>query len=144
LRVQGEYSVCKAAQGGGRDLRQADALDLAGGDQIGQGPDAVLDRHPPVQAMQVIEVDDLHLQPRQAFVAGLLDPRRRAVQIAGLTPGQAAFRGQHEFIPPVGQDLADQPLIGAQAIEGGGVEKAVASVEPFSTRSACSRGGGEP
>ena len=78
LRVHSEYSVCTAASGctrvrpahgGGRDLAQADRPDLAGLDQVGQRADAVFDRHALVPAVQVVEVDDVGLQPRQAVVA---------------------------------------------------------------------------
>ena len=75
----------RCANRGRRHLRQPDRLDLAGLDQAGQRADAVLDRHLLVAAVQVVEVDGLDPQPRQAFVAVLRrSPRAARPPRAGL------------------------------------------------------------
>src|SRR5688572_18117310 len=57
------------ADRGRRHLAQANGPDLALPDQIGERADAVFDRHALVPAMEVIDVDHLRLQTREAFLA---------------------------------------------------------------------------
>ena len=53
----------------GRHLAQPDGPDLALAHEVGQGTDAVFHRHALVPAVEVVEVDDVGLQARQALFA---------------------------------------------------------------------------
>ncbi len=120
----------RPAQGGGGHFRQADGPDLPGRHQLAEGADAVLDGDLPVPAMQVVEVDDVGLQALQAIVAGLLDRLGPAVDHPHpVHAGHAALGGQDVFLPAALQGVADQGLVGAEAVERGGVQEAVAEVE---------------
>ena len=119
------------SKGFGPHLRQADGPDFSGPDEVAQGPHALLDRHPAVHAMKVEEVDDLHLQPTQAVIAGAADVLRPAGQLPpSLRIGaEAALAGQDELVPARLEGLADQGLVVAEPVDGGGVEEGVAHVE---------------
>ena len=71
----------RAANSLGRDFAKANRAHLPA-EQVGQRADALLHRHPLVPSVQVIEVDDIGVQPRQAFIAVLLDGDRPAVNLA--------------------------------------------------------------
>lgn len=62
-----------AGDGGGRGLAQADVADLAGGDQLGHGPDALLDRDVRVDAVQVVQVDVVRTEVAQRAVGRAAD-----------------------------------------------------------------------
>ena len=79
--------------------------------------------------MQVVKVDHLDLQALQAFLAGLFQPLRRAIEVALLAIGQAAFGGQDDFVAAWPQHCAHQPLIMSKPIDRGGVEECVAGIQ---------------
>src|ERR1700679_241974 len=90
-RVHSEYSVCTeargvdgvaAAQRGGAGLGEADGAHLAGLHQTGHRADALLDGCLWVDAVELVEVDDLDAQAAEARVAGGTDVRGRAVDPA--------------------------------------------------------------
>ena len=56
-----------------RDLRQTERADLAGAHQPGHRADRLLDRHSRVDAMRIVEVDDVRFEARERGLAGALD-----------------------------------------------------------------------
>jgi len=110
--------VVRPAQGVGRNLGQADAADLARLHQFGQRADAVLDRHALVPAVQVVEIDDVGLQPLQAVLAGLLQYVGMAVELALALciAERPALAGQNELAAMFLEHVADQGFVGAEAV----------------------------
>jgi hypothetical protein len=103
--------------------------DLARGDQFGHRADGFLDRHVHVTAMHVVQVDDVCLQPLQAFVDALAhvrgiaphtDPARRAV---GGIAADPEFRCESDLVASIGEELGDEPLVVAAAVDVGGVDE---------------------
>ncbi len=105
-RLHSEYSICTAAIGctaWARRIVAAPAsqmprcLHLAGPHQLGHRADRVLDRHVGVDAVDVIEVDHLGLEPLQALVAAFLEVFGAAVgkARAALQPDIAELAGDH-------------------------------------------------
>ena len=72
LGLQGGDGVygMRAAQRGGGHFAQAKGANLAGGHQLGQRADAVLNRHLLVPAVQVIQVNHVGLQALERGFAG--------------------------------------------------------------------------
>ena len=60
----------RAAQRGGGHFAQAKGANFSSGHQIGQGTDAVLNRHLLVPAVQVIQVNHVGLQALERGFAG--------------------------------------------------------------------------
>nr|BFE82564.1 hypothetical protein GCM10020093_051650 [Planobispora longispora] len=114
------------AQGLGAHLGQTQVTDLARGDQLGHRADGLLDRHPGVAAVQVVQVDVVDAEPAQRGVARLPDvlgtavdgPRRRVV-----TPDDAELGRQYRPVPAVGDRPPDQFLVVAPAVHVGGVQE---------------------
>ncbi len=115
----------------GRDLRQAIAADVALAHEVAHGADGLGQRHVRVQPVQVVEVDVVGLQAAEAVLQRLAQGGRAAIDqaLAVLVEPQAALGSQVERAVAVLQHLADQGLVGAEAIERGGVEVGVARVE---------------
>ena len=79
------------------DFRQADLAHLAATHEVGQRADAVLDRHLRIEPVQVVQIDALGTEPREAFVAVLPDRPGTAVDGAlAVDDAHAAFRREHE------------------------------------------------
>ncbi len=138
------------AQRRGRYLGQADRADLAGAHQVGQRADAVLDRHLLVPAVQVVQIDHVGAQPTQAVLAGLLQRLRPAVDHPlAVDALHAALARQREPRAVRRQHAADQFLVGAEAVQRGGVEQRHAQIEraaaavarPARAAAACRRHG---
>ena len=121
----------RLAQRRGGDLRQADRPDLPLLHQIRQRPDAVLDRHVRVLAVQVIQIDHVGLQARQTVVAHA--PQRVGTRVdrppARLVPEHPALAGEHDVGAMRLEDGAEELLVGAESIEGRGVEHRDAAIE---------------
>ncbi len=108
-----EYSLCSAAIGCTRvraanrarpGLRQSQVSDFAGRDERAHRPDRFFDRRPGIDAVEIEEIDDVGLQPLQAFVARCGDVGGRAVERRRLAVGTAhdpAFRGEHDLRPAI-------------------------------------------
>src|SRR5262245_54695766 len=104
-----------------RDFTESDGSDFSFLHEIGDRSDAFLDRPPLVPAVQVVEVDDLGLQPLKALLAVLADHLRAAINLP-LTLGvaeHAALRGEHVFTAPVLQYLTEQRFVRAESVERG-------------------------
>ena len=118
------------AQGGGIDLAQAQRPDLALLLQPRHGAHGVLDGHERVDAVLVIEVDHIGLQPLQAGFAGGHDMLGPPIGHARTAPvGVAEFGGDHDAVATALQRAGQQALVMAPAIFVGGVEKGDADVE---------------
>ncbi len=118
-------------------------LDLAGGDESSRHrADRVLDRYIGVDAVDVIEVDHIGLEPREALVAALLDVFRPAISELGaaLQPDIAEFAGDYVFVPMAGDRLGYQLLVAAGAV---GV-RAVEEIDAELARPADRRDPGRP
>lgn len=64
------------AEFGGRDLAEAQLLDLALADQLGHDADGLLDGDAHVTAVHVVEVDHVDVETAQTPLDGLADVRR--------------------------------------------------------------------
>lgn len=120
----------------GRNLGQADGADLARAHQVAQRAHAVLDRHRFVPAVQVVEVDHVGVEALERFLAGRANGLGAAVDHAHLLAvalevdaGHAALAREREAAAVLGQHAADQALVGAEAVQRGGVEMGHAGVE---------------
>ncbi|MCY1169803.1 hypothetical protein D9M73_98530 [compost metagenome] len=118
------------AQGAGRNLRQANAANMAFFYQVSQRAHAVLDGYFFVPAVQVIEIDHVGLQATQAVFAVFAYGCRAAVNhthnlpVAGhIHAMQSTFAGQGELAAMRLHDTADQCFIRAKAIQRGGIEQ---------------------
>ncbi len=140
LRVHSEYSVCSAVIGmhgvrlskrRRRHLGQADRPDLSFLHEIREGADALFDRQPLVPAVQVVEVDDIGLQPLEALLAVLPDHLGSAVDLT-LTlrvPEHAALGDEDELAPAAAEHVADERLVRAEAVQRRRVDVRVSEVE---------------
>ena len=113
------------AQRGGRNFRQTDGSDLSLGHQIGHGSHGLLHGNVRIQAVQVIEIDDIDTQPLQAFFAGCgnifgspADAHRTV-----LVSHETKFGGDQHILATVFQHPGNQGFIVSVAIHIGGVEK---------------------
>ena len=108
---------------GGGDLGNAEMTGLALGDELGHRADRVSDRHPGIDAVQVVEVDDLGAQPGQgrlAVTANVLGPPVEVHPV--VAPDDAELRGHLDLPRQPGQCPADQPFVVPPAVAHGGVE----------------------
>ena len=120
----------RLAQGRGRYLAEPDRPDLAGGDHFAERADRFLDRHLPVPAMEIIEVDPVGAEPLQAFLERASQRLRASVDDPlAVDAGHSAFRSQHIFGSAVPDRLADQPLVGAEAVKRRSIDQVVAQIE---------------
>jgi hypothetical protein len=107
-------------------LGQADAADLALGDQFGEGADGVLDGCVGVDAVLVVQIDVVRAEPFEgAFECGA-DVRRAAVKHAGAAAGvrdQAELGRQYDLGAAALQRPADEFLVGERPVGFGGVDE---------------------
>ena len=139
LRVQSEYSVCTAAIGCTAWALRMVAADtshrpmvfsLACFDQPRQLADALLDRQALVPAVQVVEVDDIGAQVAEAVLEVAADDLGPAVDHPLAVEAEHAALGRQQVVAAAPlEHLAEQPLVGAEAVERRGVQVGVAEVE---------------
>ena len=121
-----------AADGVGRGLAQPEESDLAGRDQLGHGPDGLLDRRVLVHPVLVVEVDVIDSEPLQTGVASGPDILRTSVDAqerAVLAADVAELGGQHHLIAAIRDRLADQPLVGERPVHVRRVQQRDAQVQ---------------
>jgi hypothetical protein len=122
-----------AADGVRGGLADADVAHLARSDQLAEGTEGLLDGCVGVDAVLVVEVDDVDAQPLERAVDGLADVLRTAVVAAGahavVVELVAELGGQHDLVAALGQHAGEQPLVGQGAVDVGGVEEGDAQVE---------------
>src|SRR5208337_4417286 len=117
-----------------RDLAEADRADRPGFDVAGEFADGVLDRDPPVDAMDVKEVDAVEAEPSQRPLQAVADMFRAVVEHAPAvrlpTDGELGReRDPGPAAPVLGQELADHRLADALAVDVGGVPEVDAELE---------------
>jgi hypothetical protein len=124
------HGVC-AAQAVGAHFGQPDGPDLALFHQSRERADAFFDRHFRVDAVQVVQVDDVGVQSPQTVFAGLDEHLGTAVHdgFAFLGAREPAFAGEHVLVAPRRQVFADQALVVPQSIKRRGIEKSISLVE---------------
>ncbi len=108
----------------GPRLAEPDEADLTRFDEPRHGPDRLLDRHRRIDAVLVIEIDDLDPEPLQARLAGLGDIGGAAVDPVGAArpAGLAEFAGEHDAVAPALERPAEQLLVLTPAIHVRAVE----------------------
>ena len=97
-----------------------------GGDQVGHGPHALLDRHLRINPVQIIKVDDIGAQAGQAGIARRRDPRGRAVDLDGCATrasSQPTLGRQHDRLPMRRKYRSNQAFVAPGSIDVGRVEK---------------------
>ncbi len=111
-----------AAQLIGAGFRDADRADLALVLQPAELAHRLLDRDARIDPVQIVEVDVLEPEPLQAGLHRLAGAHRRRIRAAPvLAVGELA--GDDHPVPPIGHRLAEQGLIVARPIAGGGVQE---------------------
>jgi len=124
----------RAAESVGRDLAEADRADRPGFDVAGEFADRILDRDPPVDPVDVIEVDPVDSEPSQRPLQAVADVLGTVVEHApavGLTTngelGRESNSGAAAYV--LGQEFADHRLADALAVDVGGVPEVDAELE---------------
>ena len=133
LGLQRRHRVRRVRADDRRRRRFADAemADLALGDQPRHGAHRVLDGHGRIDAVDVVEIDHLDLEPPQAGLACLDDVlgtaigRRRATRRTDI----AELGGEHDLIAPSLDGPADELLVHAVPVDVGGVDQVDPALE---------------
>src|SRR4051794_8269214 len=115
-----------------RGLGEPEVAHLALRDELGHRPDGLLDRHAPVDAVLVVEVDVLDAEALQRGVAGAAHVLRAAVDaqaLAVLAAYVAELRRDHDAVAAVGDRAADELLVRERAVHVGGVGGVDAELE---------------
>ena len=115
-------------------VRHADRPDLALGAQVDERADRLLRGHAADRPVHLVEVDRLHAEGGEAalerhpqVLGGGLPPDAQA-GVADL-PRDPALRGDDHVVPPVPDDLPDDPLGAPLAVDVGGVDPVDPRVE---------------
>ena len=115
-----------------RNFRKPDFLYLALLDKSAQRTDAVLDRHwrALVEAMQVIQVDDVGLQAAERILDVILQFLRPAIDCAHtVLATHAALADKHDVVAMWFQIGSDELLVAAEAVQRCAVEMGDAQVQ---------------
>lgn len=106
----------RAAEGSGRDFREADVLDFAFGLQLGHGFDGFFYGRLAVEPVAVVEVDVRDAETAERGFAGLGHPFGGAVVEAGAVGvgAEGEFRGEEDFLACAG--VAGEPLACGSAV----------------------------
>lgn len=102
------------------------------GDELGDGPDGVLDRRVRVDPVWVVQVDVVGAQPAQRPFDSSPDVGRAAVEIPGAIAAvedQTQLGGQHHLVATIPQRLADQFFVDVRAVDLGGVDERQPQIE---------------
>jgi hypothetical protein len=143
--VTSEYSICTSlivadrvhGMGASERLRahlgQPDVADVAGLDHLGDRADGFLDRHAWVDPGRAVDIDVVGTEPLQSVGERVLG-RCGAGVVAepgpvGSALGTELDAQQHVVAPDTTQDLTDEHLVVAGAVEVARVEQPDAGVE---------------
>src|SRR5262249_8238881 len=117
-------------------LRDPKPAHLAFGDESGHFSPRLLDGSRGIDAMQVVEIDDVDLEPRQRALAGRADVFRTAVAVVALSRRRAlhhqtGFGRAHDLLAESGDRGPHESLVGVRAVGVRRVE--VVDAEPDRT-----------
>src|SRR6185369_13595535 len=121
----------RAPHGVGRGLGEAEEADLARLHAALHAAHGLLDRHLGIDAVLVVEVDDVHAEPLEAGVARLHDVLRAAVDHVGAARvlHLAELGDEDHAVTPALERLAEQLLVVAPAVHVGRVDVIDAEVD---------------
>ena len=130
----------RPANRGGRRLREAEVLHLAGLHELLHRTDRLFDRRVEVDAVLVVEVDVVDAEPLEARVTGLanvlgaaVDADPAAVRIALV----AELRREHDLVAAIGDRSADELFVGERPVHVGGVEEVDTELDRAMDRRDC-------
>ena len=106
-------------------LADAEVANFALAHELAHRPDRVLDRHGPIDTMDVVEVNDIGLEPLQAALAARLNvfwPAVRCWRAVGCAQ-IAELAGDHVLVAMALHRASDQFLVTAQTIGVRAVKK---------------------
>src|SRR5215213_3705955 len=109
-----------------RRFGKAEEPDLARRDKRGHSANRLFYGRIGVDAVLIIEVDNIDAETLEAFIAALANISGPAIdteEASILGPHIAEFRGEHNLLAPVPDGRAHQYLVGAQTVDVGGIEK---------------------
>ncbi len=88
-------------------------------------PHLILERHGGIDAVQLVQIDPLELEPTQAALAGGAQVRGLAVRRPLIRPGalESALRRDHQLWRIGGEGFGDEPFAHLRAVGVGGVEE---------------------
>src|SRR5688572_11193184 len=111
-------------------FRQANGANLPGPLEIRQGADAFLDRNHLVPATQVVQIDAFGLEIAQSLVADDVDGLVTRIDHAfAIASEQPALAGDDHVVGTAAENRTDELLIGAEAVQGRGIEMRDAQLE---------------
>jgi hypothetical protein len=113
-------------------FRESEVFYLALLNKFCHGADGFFDGNFGVDAVLVVEVDDVDAKAAEAGFAGLLNVGGLAVDAhpsAGIIAYIAELRGEKNFIATIANGAADQLLIVSASVDVGGIEEVDAKVE---------------
>ena len=116
----------RASDGCGRRFRQPEVADLPGLDEIGHRADGVLDRHREIDAVLIVQIDRVDLQPLERGVARPSHVIRRAVDAVIRTvlgPDVSELRRDDDRVAAALDRAPDEPLVREGAVDVRGVEE---------------------
>src|SRR6266851_6750746 len=106
-----------------RRLGQTEVAGFARFDEVCHRADGLLDRDLRIDAMLIVEIDDVDLQPLQTRVAlleDILSIAAHAEKLVVRTAHIAELRCDHHVLAPAGYRFSDQLLVAAVAVHAGG------------------------
>jgi len=113
-------------------LGEPEIADLALLDQPGHRSDGLLDRRFGIDAVLIIQIDRLDVQPLQTGLAGLhhvLGSPAHAHRLAAGRTHVSELRGQRHLVTPVTDGPPHQLLVPPHTIHIGGIEKRYAKLQ---------------
>lgn len=112
------------------DFGQSEMADLAVLDQLSHGADRVRDRHVGIDAVKVVQVDNVDAQAGQrrlAVAADMVGPTVQAYAV--VVADDAELCGHRDGLAVPGQRSGDEPLVVSLAIAHRGVQQCHAEFE---------------
>src|SRR5688572_8329302 len=111
---------------------------LAGAHQLGHGADRILDRHPGIEPMQVVQVDRFDSESLQTRIARTQYVLGTPVELACPGPigigDEAELGGEHHVRATFADRTADEHFVGMRAVDVGSVEEIESQIERMADR----------
>src|SRR5687768_1769073 len=105
---------------------------LPGPYELGHRAHCFLDRHIGIDAMLIVEIDDLDIEAPEAVFAGLahiIGPAAHAPETSIFAAYIAEFGGEKHFVAAPRSRAADEFLVAPDAVHVGSVEEIYAPIE---------------